>query len=254
MTVRGGRGARTQPTGGAQLPPPSPGTPATMSQIAKDVCTFLRWAAEPEHDHRKRMGLKVRASLGPGRGVGGGEAQGSGAAPSLLLQGAPKPCSAEGVLGGRERDAFLPPDADDLQPSDIPHLLLEAPQVVGSEEQKNGLPASQVGVGEGCPHLRPAAPRGHGEERAAGTACSPLARQLGYLTSRSAPAGTAGHTWGGGTVPACLQFGDVGIKSESPAGKRRVVCACCGSVARGEAVQGLTPSGPSLVLRQAPVL
>ncbi|XP_010565123.1 PREDICTED: cytochrome c1, heme protein, mitochondrial [Haliaeetus leucocephalus] len=35
------------------------GTPATMSQIAKDVCTFLRWAAEPEHDHRKRMGLKM---------------------------------------------------------------------------------------------------------------------------------------------------------------------------------------------------
>ncbi|XP_060099102.1 cytochrome c1, heme protein, mitochondrial [Heteronotia binoei] len=35
------------------------GTPATMSQIAKDVCTFLRWAAEPEHDDRKRMGLKM---------------------------------------------------------------------------------------------------------------------------------------------------------------------------------------------------
>ncbi|XP_069737838.1 cytochrome c1, heme protein, mitochondrial-like [Phaenicophaeus curvirostris] len=35
------------------------GTPATMSQIAKDVCTFLRWAAEPKHDHRKRMGLKM---------------------------------------------------------------------------------------------------------------------------------------------------------------------------------------------------
>ncbi|XP_030831123.1 cytochrome c1, heme protein, mitochondrial [Strongylocentrotus purpuratus] len=35
------------------------GTPATMGQIAKDVSTFLRWASEPEHDERKRMGLKA---------------------------------------------------------------------------------------------------------------------------------------------------------------------------------------------------
>lgn len=47
---------------------PWPGTPATMSQIAKDVCTFLRWASEPEHDHRKRMALKVKG-LGEGHGV-----------------------------------------------------------------------------------------------------------------------------------------------------------------------------------------
>ncbi|EIN06183.1 hypothetical protein PUNSTDRAFT_73510 [Punctularia strigosozonata HHB-11173 SS5] len=35
------------------------GTPATTSQMAKDVCTFLNWAAEPEHDERKKSGLKA---------------------------------------------------------------------------------------------------------------------------------------------------------------------------------------------------
>jgi ubiquinol-cytochrome c reductase cytochrome c1 subunit len=35
------------------------GTPATTSQMAKDVCEFLSWAAEPEHDERKRIGFKV---------------------------------------------------------------------------------------------------------------------------------------------------------------------------------------------------
>ncbi|KAI9224161.1 cytochrome C1 family-domain-containing protein [Blastocladiella britannica] len=35
------------------------GTPASAAQIAKDVSTFLAWAAEPEHDDRKRMGLKA---------------------------------------------------------------------------------------------------------------------------------------------------------------------------------------------------
>lgn len=36
----------------------SDGTPATTSQLAKDVATFLKWAGEPEHDDRKRMLIK----------------------------------------------------------------------------------------------------------------------------------------------------------------------------------------------------
>ncbi|XP_062987328.1 cytochrome c1, heme protein, mitochondrial [Elgaria multicarinata webbii] len=39
------------------------GTPATMSQLAKDVCTFLRWAAEPEHDQRKQTALKMLVTV-----------------------------------------------------------------------------------------------------------------------------------------------------------------------------------------------
>lgn len=35
------------------------GTPATTSQMAKDVTTFLNWCSEPEHDERKRLGLKA---------------------------------------------------------------------------------------------------------------------------------------------------------------------------------------------------
>lgn len=35
------------------------GTPATQSQQAKDICSFLRWSAEPFHDKRKEWALKV---------------------------------------------------------------------------------------------------------------------------------------------------------------------------------------------------
>ena len=31
----------------------------TLPQVAKDVCTFLTWAASPEHDMRKKMAIKV---------------------------------------------------------------------------------------------------------------------------------------------------------------------------------------------------
>jgi ubiquinol-cytochrome c reductase cytochrome c1 subunit len=37
------------------------GTPATTSQMAKDVTEFLNWAAEPEHDQRKKMGMAYLA-------------------------------------------------------------------------------------------------------------------------------------------------------------------------------------------------
>jgi len=55
------------PGGAIGMPPPlmphmleyEDGTPATISQMAKDVTTFLCWASEPEHDERKKMGLKV---------------------------------------------------------------------------------------------------------------------------------------------------------------------------------------------------
>lgn len=35
------------------------GTPATKSQLAKDVCTFLVWAGQPEHDTRKLLLIKM---------------------------------------------------------------------------------------------------------------------------------------------------------------------------------------------------
>lgn len=38
-------------------------TPATTSQMAKDVTEFLNWAAEPEMDERKKMGWKTLSVL-----------------------------------------------------------------------------------------------------------------------------------------------------------------------------------------------
>ena len=35
------------------------GTKPTLAQLAQDVTTFLNWAAEPELEERKRMGIKV---------------------------------------------------------------------------------------------------------------------------------------------------------------------------------------------------
>jgi len=42
----------------------SDGTPATQSQLAKDVSTFLRWAGEPEHDSRKLYGIRALILIG----------------------------------------------------------------------------------------------------------------------------------------------------------------------------------------------
>ena len=39
------------------------GTPATQSQLAKDVCTFLTWTASPEHDMRKKMAIKALSMM-----------------------------------------------------------------------------------------------------------------------------------------------------------------------------------------------
>jgi len=40
------------------------GTPATESQMAKDVTTFLAWCSEPEADTRKKFGVRALAALG----------------------------------------------------------------------------------------------------------------------------------------------------------------------------------------------
>lgn len=39
------------------------GTPATETQMAKDVACFLAWAAEPEHDERKKSGVQFMIAM-----------------------------------------------------------------------------------------------------------------------------------------------------------------------------------------------
>ena len=39
------------------------GTSATVNQMAKDVTTFLAWAAEPELEERHKTGIKVMIYL-----------------------------------------------------------------------------------------------------------------------------------------------------------------------------------------------
>ncbi len=53
------------------MPPPlsdgavdyADGTEATVAQMARDVATFLTWAAEPNLEARKRIGIKVMLFL-----------------------------------------------------------------------------------------------------------------------------------------------------------------------------------------------
>ena len=58
----GGAIAMAQPLSNGQIEYDD-GTEASISQMAKDVSTFLCWASEPEHDVRKRLGLKTMLVL-----------------------------------------------------------------------------------------------------------------------------------------------------------------------------------------------
>lgn len=54
--------------GGVEYPD---GTPATASQMAKDVAVFLAWAAEPDSDVRKQAGIKWMGAILLAAGITG---------------------------------------------------------------------------------------------------------------------------------------------------------------------------------------
>jgi ubiquinol-cytochrome c reductase cytochrome c1 subunit len=55
----GGQIGMTPPLAADDLVTYSDGTKATKEQMAKDVATFLTWAAEPHMEDRKRIGIRV---------------------------------------------------------------------------------------------------------------------------------------------------------------------------------------------------
>lgn len=68
------------PGGLLAMPPPltcdgqveyEDGTPATRSQMAKDIVEFIVWASEPTHDERKLMGLKAMSACAIGAVLSG---------------------------------------------------------------------------------------------------------------------------------------------------------------------------------------
>lgn len=62
--MAGGVIAMAQPLRDGSVTYQDANTPATLDQHARDVVHFLQWAAEPEMEERKRMGIQVMLFLG----------------------------------------------------------------------------------------------------------------------------------------------------------------------------------------------